>query len=127
MFGVWLACSYTSEAWPAILGFTAVFAALFLAIPTVTYWLGLGVLTMEIFPSEKFAQMSSGMNVFACGALIFGNLLIGQIFDYIHGTYSLIFAWCAVFYSLALIPAYGVYKGWKLHGGPSNYVPPQPL
>ena len=35
LFGVWLACSYTSEAWPFIVGFTALFAALFLVIPVI--------------------------------------------------------------------------------------------
>jgi maltose/moltooligosaccharide transporter len=100
--------------------------SVFLAIPTVAYWLGLSVITMGIFPPDKFAQMSSGMNVFACGALIVGNLLIGQMFDYIRGAYSMVFIWCAIFYGLALIPTFALYREWRFHGGPSNYVPPQP-
>lgn len=35
IFATWLGFSYTSDAWPGILGFTALFAALYLAVPWI--------------------------------------------------------------------------------------------
>ncbi|XHR30935.1 MAG: MFS transporter [Chthoniobacteraceae bacterium] len=100
--------------------------SLIVAVPTVGWGLAYMATTMELFPEEKFGQFSSGLNVFACGALIFGNYLVGQLIDFVHSDYRMIYVWSAVLYSLAIVPMFLVYRGWRQHGGPRHYVPPLP-
>lgn len=57
VFATWLGFSYTSDAWPAILGFTALFAALYLGVPWLQArltikrpFLGTGLLAVSAAP-----------------------------------------------------------------------------
>jgi len=95
-------------------------------IPSVGWALGSIAATMRLFPAEKFGQFSSGLNVFACGALILGNYLIGTLMDLTHSNYRMIFLWSAALYALAIFPMFWVYRDWKKLGGPHHYVPPLP-
>ncbi|XHR29044.1 MAG: MFS transporter [Chthoniobacteraceae bacterium] len=101
-------------------------ASIMFTIPGVAWGLGSQAMAMELFPEEKFGQFSSGLNVFGCGALIFGNYLIGQYMDFVHSNYRMVYLWSAVFAVAALFPMILVYRGWKQHGGPHNYVAPLP-
>ncbi len=95
------------------------------SLPGVAWSLGQLAATMKIFPSEKFGQFASALNVFACGALIPANFLIGRFMDLMNSNYRMAFLWSAIFYALAIIPMILVIRGWKKHGGP-NYVAPLP-
>ncbi|SDT89164.1 MFS-type transporter involved in bile tolerance, Atg22 family [Verrucomicrobium sp. GAS474] len=96
------------------------------ALPTVGWTLGSYAAMMKLFPKEKFGQFSSASNVFGCGALIVGNYAIGRFIDLVHGDYRMTFLWSAVLFALAIYPMSLVYRYWKQHGGPDNYVPPLP-
>ena len=98
----------------------------FMAVPLVGWGLGSLATTMKLFPDEKFGQFSSALNVFGCGALILGNYLIGQFMDLVLSNYRMTFFWSAVFFALAIYPGLLVYRGWKSHGGPLDYVAPLP-
>ena len=93
-------------------------------LPGTMWGLGSYVLSMEIFPSEKFGQFSAGLNVFGCGALIIGNYLIGAFMDWNGNNYRLVYVWNIVFCVLAIAAMIPVYRGWRKHGGPDQYVPP---
>ncbi len=95
-------------------------------LPLVGWSLGCAATSMILFPSEKFGQFSGGMNVFGCGGLIVGNLLIGMLMDLVHNDYRIAFLWTTVFSAAAVIPMILVIRGWKQHGGPHHYVPPLP-
>ena len=96
------------------------------AAPSVGWSLASMAVTMKLFPSEKFGQFSSALNVFGCGAMIPGNFLIGNFIDFLHGDYRMTFLWSTAFFAMAIIPMVAVYRGWKAHGGPAHYVPPLP-
>jgi predicted membrane channel-forming protein YqfA (hemolysin III family) len=106
----------------SLLDYTVIFT-----LPSVGWALGSLAATMKLFPTERFGQFSSGLNVFACGGLILGNYLIGTLMDLTHSNYRMIFIWGAVLYALAIFPMFRVYRDWKRFGGPNNYVPPLPL
>lgn len=95
-------------------------------IPLVAWRLGSIAVAMKIFPSEKFAQFSSGLNVFGCGALILGNWLIGILMDSFDSNYRYAFVWFGICCLLALPSMVLVLKGWRQHGGPGNYTAPLP-
>ena len=93
-------------------------------IPFGVCWsLGNQTLSMDIFPAEKFGQLSAGINIFNCGILIAGNIAIGIFMDLIQGNYRIVFLWSAMG-GLAIIPLLMVYRDWKRYGGPQNYVAP---
>ena len=89
----------------------------------IAWNLGNATFVMELFPSEKFGQFSSAINIFNCGILIFGNLLIGLLMDFTHSNYRLAYLWSALS-GLAVLPLLWVYREWKRHGGPDRYAPP---
>jgi len=97
-----------------------------IAIPLVGWSLGSCATMMKLFPAEKFGQFSSGLNVFGCGALIFGNMLIGQLMDFMHSDYRYAFLWTAFFLGLAIVPMVIVWRTWVRLGGHDHYVPPMP-
>ncbi|MFA6286798.1 MAG: MFS transporter [Opitutaceae bacterium] len=97
-----------------------------IAIPTVGWGLGSAATTMKLFPSAKFGQFSSGLNVFGCGALTLGNVLIGQIMDMLNSNYRFAFLWSAIFFAVAILPMVLVLREWKRLGGADHYNPPLP-
>lgn len=96
------------------------------SLPSVGWGLSMKATSMKLFPSEKFGQFSSGLNVFGCGALIVGNLLIGVLMDLTHSNYRMAFLWTAGVSASAIFPMILVIRGWKQHGGHENYVAPLP-
>ncbi|GAB4182438.1 MAG: hypothetical protein Fur0032_23480 [Terrimicrobiaceae bacterium] len=95
-------------------------------IPLVGWRLGSIAVAMKIFPSEKFGQFSSGLNVFGCGALIVGNWLIGVLMDVVGSDYRFAFLWLGLLAASSLPFMFLVLKGWKEHGGSENYIAPLP-
>ena len=100
--------------------------SLFSAVYATGWGLGFLATTMKLFPEDKFGQFSSGLSVFACGSIIIGNYLLGEFMDLVHSDYRMVFVWCAACMSMTVFPMILVYRGWKQHGGPHNYVPPLP-
>jgi len=97
------------------------------AMPGVAWGLSQRASAMKLFPSEKFGQFSSGLNVFGCGALIAGNFLIGLLMDLLHSDYRIAFLWTVVM-ALSAIPfMLVVLREWRRHGGRDGYVPPMPV
>ncbi len=96
------------------------------SVPSVGWGLGQMAATMKLLPGEKFGQLSSALNVFGCGALIFGNYFIGWFMDLVKSDYRMTFLWSAAFFALAIVPMLMVYRDWKKYGGPHHYVPPLP-
>lgn len=94
--------------------------------PSVGWNLGFNALTMHLFPSEKFGQFSSSLNVFGYGSIIAGNFLAGRFIDFVGGDYRMIFVWSLSWFTLAIVPMALVYRGWKRCGGPHHYIPPLP-
>jgi hypothetical protein len=96
-------------------------------IPWTAYALALTAANMFIFPHQKFAQFSSGMNVLGYGvSLIIGSFLAGQFIDLVHNDYRMIFLWSAFWLTAGLIPMALVFRHYRRHGGPDHYVPPLP-
>ncbi|CAN5501905.1 hypothetical protein BH09VER1_BH09VER1_53610 [soil metagenome] len=100
--------------------------SLVLPFPAMAWYLGQRAASMKLFPLEKFGQFSGGLNVFSCGALIFGNFLIGLLMDWTHSNYRMAFLWTVVICASAIFPMLLVIRGWKQHGGHDNYVAPLP-
>ena len=96
------------------------------SLPTVAWYLSQRAASMKLFPAEKFGQFSSGLNVFGCGALIVGNLLIGVLMDVFQSNYRMAFLWTGCIAAVAVIPFFKVIGEWKRLGGRENYVPPMP-
>jgi MFS-type transporter involved in bile tolerance (Atg22 family) len=95
-------------------------------IPLVGWRLGSIAVAMKLFPSEKFGQFSSGLNVFGCGALIVGNWLIGMMMDAVGSNYRFAFLWLGLLAAAALPFMILVLRDWRRHGGPDNYAAPLP-
>jgi len=95
-------------------------------LPSAAWALGSMAATMKLFPKERFGQFYSALNIFGCGILIPGNYVIGKFMDLVHSNYRMTFLWSAALYALALYPMILVYREWRRHGGPDNYVPPLP-
>jgi len=96
------------------------------SFPSTAWYLGQRATSMKLFPAEKFGQFSGGLNVFSCGALIIGNILIGILMDLSHSNYRVAFFWTAALSACAVWPMILVIRNWKLHGGHHNYVAPLP-
>ncbi len=96
------------------------------AIPWIGWGLGSQATAMRLFPAERFGQFSSGLNVFSCGAFIFGNYLVGQFMDLVHSNYRMTFVWSGLLLTLAIYPMVLVHRGWKQHGGLHHYEAPLP-
>ncbi|GAT34429.1 MFS-type transporter, Atg22 family [Terrimicrobium sacchariphilum] len=96
------------------------------SLPTMAWALAQRATSMKLFPAEYFGQFSSGLNVFGCGALIIGNILIGILMDASGSNYRVAFLWTVGISASALIPMVLVLRGWQQHGGHDNYVPPLP-
>lgn len=92
--------------------------------PTVGWMLGWIAVMMLLFPGDRFGQFSSGLNVLGYGSLVVTSYLLGSFMDWAHN-FRMIFALCTVLYAAAAILMLMVYCGWKRHGGPDNYVPPE--
>ncbi|HEY8966512.1 MAG TPA: MFS transporter [Candidatus Methylacidiphilales bacterium] len=84
-------------------------------VPAVAWGLATMAAGMRLFPREKYGQFSSGLNVFGCGALIFGNYLIGKFMDLVHSDYRMTFLWSALLYLLAIYPLLLVCRDWNKH------------
>lgn len=95
------------------------------SIISVGWGLGSATLTMKLFPAGKFGQFSAGVNIFGCGIAIAGNYLIGIFLDLVNSNYRMVYLWAAIG-GLSLLPMLLVYRDWKRHGGPGNYIPPDP-
>ena len=91
----------------------------------VAWALGSFTLTMKLFPTEKFGQLYSGINIFSCGISIAGNFAVGIFMDLMHSNFRMALAWQALT-GFAFIPLLLVYRDWKKHGGPNNYIAPLP-
>lgn len=76
--------------------------------------------------SRRPHPASRGLNVFGCGALIVGNILIGVLMDLSHSNYRMAFLWTAVISASAIFPMILVIRGWKKHGGHESCVAPLP-
>jgi len=97
-----------------------------ISLPTVAWYLGQKAMSMKLFPSEKFGQFSGGLNVFGCGALIVGNILIGVLMDVSESNYRLAFLWTAILCAAAIFPMVIVIREWRRLGGHDNYDAPLP-
>lgn len=95
-------------------------------LPSTAWNLALTALTMQLFHQEKFAQLSSGLNVLGYGSSILGSLLIGLFIDLTGQNYRMIFAWSFCWFALAVACMALVYRDWKRLGGPRHYAPPLP-
>ncbi len=100
--------------------------SLLFILPTSAWLLSSMAVAMLLFPTAKFGQFSGALNVFGCGGQIVGNLLIGFLMDFFKNDYRIALLWIACFAAIAVIPMVKVFRGWKAHGGPHNYVPPLP-
>ena len=96
------------------------------AVPTCAWSLGWAKLNIELLPAGEYAQFSGGTNVFAYGGLVVGNYLLGALMDRLGSRYEMAFVWSAVMSAGALVPLVLVYRGWRQHGGPDQYVAPVP-
>jgi maltose/moltooligosaccharide transporter len=96
------------------------------SLPGMAWGLGLRAASMKLFPVKKFGQFSSGLNVFSCGAMIVGNVLIGALMDWSHSNYRMAFLWTAVISAAAIFPMISIIRGWEAHGGHNNYIAPLP-
>lgn len=96
------------------------------SLPVVAWQLSQRAASMKLFPAEKFGQFSSGLNVFGCGALIIGNVLIGVLMDVFQSNYRMAFLWTVCIAAVAVIPFLKVIAEWKRLGGRDHYVPPMP-
>ncbi len=100
--------------------------SLLFTVPLLAWTLGSAATAMKLFPSAKFGQFSGALNVFGCGGMIFGNVLIGMLMDLVHNNYRIAFLWTVVFCAAAILPMILVIRGWIQHGGAKNYVAPLP-
>jgi MFS family permease len=103
-----------------------VYSVIVAMLPSVGWNLGFNALTMQLFPTEKFGQLSSSLNVFGYGSVIAGNYLAGWFIDVVASDYRMIFVWSLSWFALAIIPMALVYRDWKRYGGPRHYVAPLP-
>lgn len=87
------------------------------------FGLGNGAMSMRLFPSQKFGQFSTAVNIFAMGIGIAGNTLVGLFMDLMHSNYRMAYLWMWIG-GLSLIPLVMVYRGWQKHGGPDHYIAP---
>ncbi|MDR2675670.1 MAG: MFS transporter [Opitutaceae bacterium] len=94
--------------------------------PSTAWNLGFTAVTMMLFHQEKFAQLSSGLNVIGFGSSILGSFLIGLFIDLTGQDYRMIFAWSFCWFALAVVLMALVYRDWKRLGGPDHYAPPLP-
>jgi len=96
------------------------------SLPVMAWNLSQRAASMKLFPAEKFGQFAGAVNVFSCGALIVGNILIGVVMDLTHSNYRMAFFWTALISCIAIFPMTLVIRAWKQHGGHDGYVPPLP-
>ena len=96
------------------------------ALPSVGWALGSSVVTMMLFPAEKFGQFSSSLNAIGYGSLVVTSYLVGRCMEPFGDDYRTAFLISFVFFAAAIVPMARVYRGWKRHGGPDNYIPPLP-
>jgi maltose/moltooligosaccharide transporter len=100
--------------------------SLLITIPWLAWTLGSAATAMKLFPAAQFGQFSGALNVFGCGGMIFGNILIGLLMDWVNNDYRIAFLWTVLFCAISIIPMLLVIRSWKQHGGPDNYIAPQP-
>jgi hypothetical protein len=58
------------------------------------------------------------------GCMGLGNFLAGWFIDHFGGNYRMIFLWCIAWYFAAAVMMCIVCRGWKQHGGATDYSPP---
>jgi MFS family permease len=103
-----------------------IYAVVLCALPNVAWGLAQTATTMVLFPVQKFAQLSSSINVLGYGSVVLGSWLAGRYIDLFGGNYRMIFLWSLFWFAAALVPMFLVYRGWKRRGGLQGYIPPLP-
>ena len=89
------------------------------------FGIGMGTLTIFVFPKEKFAQFSTSTNVIPMGVCIVANFATGLFFDYVlHSNYQYMYIFFAIGTGLSVIPIIFVYRSWLLYGGLHHYQAP---
>ena len=96
------------------------------AIPGAGWAAGSLITMMKLYPKERFGEFSSALACFGTVSGILSNCVMGFFMDLAHSNYRMSFLWCAACFGLAIYPMMLVYRGWRLHGGPHNYLPPLP-
>lgn len=115
-----------------VMGFFFVYDTTSLLLFSLTYQIGfLAYITammpmfIALFPADRYGQFSSANAVLSSLGIFAGNALCGWFIDFM-GSYRWLLAWEGVFFALTLIPWYFAWRGWRRHGGPTNYRPPVP-
>ena len=97
-----------------------------MAFPSVGWFIGGTAVNMLLFPAGEFGKFSSSLMAIGWGSLALTSYLIGAFMNFFAGNYRMGFLASLVCYAAAIVPMYAVYRGWKSHGGPDNYIPPLP-
>ena len=85
---------------------------------------------ISILPRERFGQFGSANQIVTALTVIVGSFLAGRFIDWttLGGTrlsgYRYLYWWQFVCQSLSLVAMVFMYRSWRRHGGPSNYIPP---
>ena len=90
----------------------------------ICFGIGMSTMTMTLLPKAKYAQFTSAAGIITAIGLIVGNYLCGMFFDQFK-VYRLVYPGTAALAALAIVPFIFVYYGWKKHGGPDHYTPPE--
>lgn len=94
--------------------------------PSTAWGLAFNTFMLKVFPAEKFGQFFSSINVLGFGSIFISNYLVGAFMDLVHSNYRLTFLITFVCYAAMIPMLFMVYRHWRNHGGPDNYVPPLP-
>ncbi len=95
-------------------------------LPAVGWALGSFAVMMMLFPAEEFGKFSSSLMAIGWGSLALTSYLVGAFMNFFGGNYRMVLLVSLVCYAAAIVPMVQVYRGWKRHGGPDNYIPPLP-
>jgi predicted MFS family arabinose efflux permease len=85
---------------------------------------------IAILPRERFGQFGSANQIVCALTIIAGSVLAGQFIDWMTmgGTrltgYRYLYLWQFFCQFFALISMIFLYRSWRRHGGPANYIPP---
>ena len=79
-------------------------------------------LYIELLPKDRYGQFCSAQAVFRSILTFVANSVAGVFI--LHLGYRYLYAWDAAFTILALGCTVMMYRGYRAHGGPKNYVAP---